>query len=68
VLLVEIAYWKPLEKVIRTKWAPDQVAKNLRESVTSGELAHWMGGIHSEAMEWCLLRPPDEEEDEVAFF
>lgn len=68
VLLLEIAYWKPLEKLVRTKRTPDQAAKKLSEYVASGDLAHWMGNIFSEVTEWCLMHGAADDDDEVAFY
>jgi hypothetical protein len=67
VLLIEIARWKPLHKLVSSRRSAEQGAEILREMVISGDLAHWMGCVYSDAVKWCL-ECQWREELEVEFF
>lgn len=54
VLLIEIAYWKPLHKLVSSRRSAEEGAGILREIVISGDLAHWMGCVYSDAVKWCF--------------
>lgn len=68
VVLVEIAYWKPLGKLVSSRRTATENSKKLIELATSGDLAHWMGSIYSEAVRICLSCEWSSEDLELEFF
>ena len=54
VVLMEIAYWKPLGKLVSSRRTAAENSTKLMGLATSGDLAHWMGSIYSEAVKICL--------------
>jgi hypothetical protein len=46
-VLVEVAYWKPLAKILGSRRTPAECRRKLMDLVANGDIAHWMGSIYS---------------------
>ncbi|KAF8247346.1 hypothetical protein K440DRAFT_643867 [Wilcoxina mikolae CBS 423.85] len=68
VMLIEIAYWKPLRKLVSSRRTAAENSKRLLDLVRSGDLAHWMGCIYSEAVKACLDCEWTSEDMELELF
>jgi serine/threonine protein kinase len=68
VVLIEIALWKPLCKLVSPRRTIVENSRRILDLVTSGDLAHWMGSIYSEAVRICLNCEWAVEDLELEFF
>ncbi|EDR04130.1 uncharacterized protein LACBIDRAFT_331007 [Laccaria bicolor S238N-H82] len=54
-ILIEIAYWKPLRKLVsENRNASENLKRLKRDVLESGDLAHWMGDVYKRTVEVCL--------------
>lgn len=68
-ILIEIAYWKPLRKLVsENRNASENLKRLKRDVLESGDLAHWMGDVYKRAVEVCLSCRWGQEDFHLEFF
>lgn len=68
-VLIEIAYWKPLRKLVsENRNASENLKRLKRDVLQSGDLAHWMGDVYKRAVEVCLSCKWGQEDFHLEFF